>query len=188
MCGAFMPRREFGRLLLCMCALAAWAGEARALASDKNQPIHIEADSVIIDDSRGVATYRGNVHFMQGSAHLQADEVIVYSADRKVVDKVEAKGSPATFRQRPDNKDEDIRGEARRVNYFAAGEQVILEDAAHLWQGQNEFTGHRIEYHSAEEVVKALKAPDSKARVQVTIQPRQGAQGASSGPETKRQP
>src|SRR3569833_2142230 len=164
-CEAFMRRRDRFLLLISVFALA---GEAHALSSDKEQPIHIEADSVVIDDARGVATYRGNVHYSQGSAHLNADEVIVYSADRKQVDKVEAKGSPATFRQRPDNKNE---------------ERIVLETDAHLWQCQNEFTGDRIEYRSNEEVVKALKAPDSKSRVQVVIQPRP-SNGAAPAPTT----
>lgn len=164
-----MRRRDGVWLLIGALALA---GEARALSSDKDQPIHIEADSVVIDDGRGIATYRGNVHYSQGSAHLTADEVIVYSANRKQVDKVEAKGAPATFRQRPDNKDEDIRGQSLRIDYFANEARLVLENDAHLWQGQNEFTGDRIEYRSNEEVVKALKAPDGKSRVQVVIQPR----------------
>lgn len=175
-----MRHRDGFLLLISAFALA---GEAHALSSDKEQPIHIEADSVVIDDARGVATYRGNVHYSQGSAHLNADEVIVYSADRKQVDKVEAKGSPATFRQRPDNKDEDIRGQSLRIDYFANEERIVLETDAHLWQGQNEFTGDRIEYRSNEEVVKALKAPDSKSRVQVVIQPRP-SNGAAPPPTT----
>lgn len=181
-----MRHREFACLLLG--GVAFLGGEAHALSSDKEQPIHIEADSVVIDDGRGIATYRGNVHYVQGSAHLQADEVIIHSADRRQVDKVEAKGSPATFRQRPDNKDEDIRGEAKRVDYFAANERIVLQNEAHLWQGNNEFTGDRIEYHPGEAVVKALKAPDSKTRVQVTIQPRQGAQGGTSSSAPTTQP
>lgn len=177
-----MRRREGLLVLIGMCALA---GKAYALSSDKEQPIHIEADSVVIDEGRGISTYRGNVRYTQGSAHLTADEVIVYSADRKQVDKVEAKGSPATFRQRPDNTDEDIRGQSQRIDYFENEQLIVLEDQAHLWQGQNEFTGDRIEYRSNEEIVKALKAPDSKSRVQVVIQPRQ-ANGAAPATDTQK--
>jgi len=172
-----MPHRNFRWLVL---GGALVAGAAHALSSDKQQPIHIEADSVVIDDGRGVATYRGSVHYSQGSTHLLADEVVVYSADRKQVDKVEARGAPATFRQRPDNKDEDMRGQATRIDYFAGEQRVVLEDAAHLWQGQNEFSGDRIEYRSDQEVVKAIKAPNGNGRVQVTIQPRPPAQGGAA--------
>lgn len=146
---------------------------AMALSSDKQQPIHIEADSVVIDDAHGTAVYRGNVHYSQGSTHLEAEEVTVYSADRQKVDKVEATGNPAVFRQRPDKQDQDMRGQAGHIEYFAAAERVILEKDAHLWQGKNEFAGSRIEYDTANQMVKALKGGEDSGRVQVIIQPRQ---------------
>lgn len=155
---------------------------ASALTADKQQPIHIEADSVFIDDAKGTALYRGNVHFTQGSTQLQAEEVTVYSADRQKVAKVVANGNPATFRQRPDKQEEDMRGQAAHIEYFADGEIVILEKDAHLWQGKSEFAGSRIEYDTAKETVKALKAPTDEGRVQVIIQPRQPAGAAAPSP------
>jgi len=151
-------------MLLPLCAMA--------LSSDKRQPIHIEADSVVINDTQGTAVYRGNVRYTQGSTHLEADEVTVYSADRQQVDKVIADGKPAMFRQRPDNQDQDLRGQAGHIEYFAGNERVILEKDAHLWQGKNEFSGSRIEYDTANQTVKALNSGDETGRVQVIIQPR----------------
>jgi lipopolysaccharide export system protein LptA len=142
-----------------------------ALTSDRQQPIHIEADSVVLNDAAGTAVYHGNVHFTQGTTHLEADEVTVYSADRQKVDKVIADGGPATFRQRPDNQPEDMRGQARHIEYYANDQRVILEREAHLWQGKNEFSGSRIEYSIANQTVKA-KSNNEQGRVQVIIQPR----------------
>lgn len=153
-----------------------------ALTSDKQQPIHIEADSVVINDEHGTAVYRGNVHYSQGSAQLEADEVTVFSTDRQKVDKVVATGSPATFRQRLDNQDQDMRGQAGRIEFFASAERVILENDAHLWQGKNEFAGSRIEYDTAKQMIKALNSGDESGRVQVIIQPRQ--QPPASSPTT----
>lgn len=172
-----MRRANWRVALACVLALA--SGAVQALSSDKHQPIHIEADSVTIDDGRGVAVYRGNVRYTQGSAELTADEVTVYSADRKQVDKAVASGAPATFRQRPDNKDEDMRGQAMHIEYFANEERVVLEIDARLWQGRNEFTGNRIEYRAGDEIVQAQKAPDGGQRVQVILQPRPPAEDAA---------
>ena len=155
-------------MLALLVPLHAWA-----LSSDKQQPIHIEADSVLIDDAKGVAVYRGNVHYTQGSTHLEAQEVTVYSADRQKVDKVVADGNPATFRQRPDRQEEDMRGQAEHIEYYADDERAILEKDAHLWQGKNEFSGSRIEYDTAKQTVKALTSGEQAGRVQVIIQPRQ---------------
>lgn len=146
---------------------------AMALSSDKLQPIHIEADSVVIDDEQGTAVYQGNVHYSQGSTHLEAEKVTLYSKDRQKVDKVVATGNPATFRQRPDNQDQDMRGQAGHIEYYAASERVVLEEDAHLWQGKNEFSGSRIEYDTAKQMVKALTSGEESGRVQVIIQPRQ---------------
>lgn len=146
------------------------------LTSDRQQPIHIEADSVTLNDAAGTAVYRGNVHFTQGTTHLEAEEVTVYSADREKVDKVIADGDPATFRQRPDNQPEDVRGQARHIEYYADNERVILVRDAHLWQGKNEFSGSRIEYNIAAETVKA-QSDDEQGRVQVIIQPRPSNDG-----------
>lgn len=148
---------------------------ALALSSDKQQPIHIEADSVVIDDAQGTAVYRGNVRYTQGSTHLEGEKVTVYSADSQKVNKVVADGNPATFRQRPDDQEQDMRGQAGHIEYFAAEERVILVNDAHIWQGKNEFAGSRIEYDIAKETVKARKAADDEGRVKVIIQPRQQA-------------
>jgi lipopolysaccharide export system protein LptA len=157
---------------------------AMALSSDKQQPIHIEADSVVIDDNQGTAVYQGNVRYSQGSTHLHADRVTLYSVDRQKVDKVVATGDPATFRQRPDNQDQDMRGEAAHIEYFAADERVILEQDAHLWQGKNEFSGSRIEYDTAKQMVKALTSGEEAGRVEVIIQPRQQPPAASPATPT----
>jgi lipopolysaccharide export system protein LptA len=146
---------------------------ALALSSDKQQPIRIEADSVVIDDTTGTAVYRGNVHYTQGSTHLDAEEVTVYSADRQKVDKVVSDGKPATFRQRPDKQKEDLRGQATHIEYYAADDRVVLDGDAHLWQGKNEFAGSRIEYDTAKETVKAIKSATDEGRVHVIIQPSQ---------------
>ncbi len=145
---------------------------AQALSTDAQQPIRIEADSVLIDEARGVSVYRGNVRYSQGSTQLSAEEVTLHSADRKHVDKVMATGAPATFRQRPDNQDQDVRGQARHIEYQAEGGRLLLQDEAHLWHIGNEFAGNRIEYDTRAETVKAQRDESGAERVQVIIQPR----------------
>ncbi|MEJ2554563.1 MAG: lipopolysaccharide transport periplasmic protein LptA [Gammaproteobacteria bacterium] len=170
--------RAASRVVLLLAWLLPWC--AWALSSDKQQPIHIEADSVVIDDAHGTAVYKGNVHYSQGSTHLEADEVTVYSTDRQNVDKVVATGDPATFRQRPDNQDQEMRGQAGQREYYAAAERVVLIKDAHLWQGKNEFAGNRIEYDTARQTVKALNNGDESGRVQVIIQPHDHEQSSAS--------
>lgn len=147
------------------------AGGAHALSSDKDQPLNIDADTVEIDDKAGVSVYKGNVVATQGTLVLDADIVTVYSPQREL-DKAIAEGNPARYKQRPDNKDEDVRAKAQRMEYYAHKEKLILLEGGHLWQGQDEFTGNRIEYDTRRDVVNASMSSSGKERVHIIMQPR----------------
>ena len=67
------PRRTVSALLLA--ALVAGAPAARALSTDRDQPIEIEADFAELDDSRGVTMYKGNVIVTQGSLKLTGESL-----------------------------------------------------------------------------------------------------------------
>jgi len=140
------------------------------LASDREQPIHIQADSLEMDEAKGVSQYRGDVRFVQGSIVLSADFVIVYSEDKRVR-KVIATGSPAHFSQQLDGEDGEMRARASRIEYFASKELLQLHGDAYLWQADNQFTGDLIEYGLKDEVVMARKAKSGDERVRIVIQP-----------------
>lgn len=164
-----MKRRNV-RVVLCVLGLG-WAGGAHALSSDKDQPLNIEANTVEIDDKAGVSVYKGNVTATQGTLVLDADIVTIYSPKREL-DKVVAEGNPARYKQRPDNKDADVRAKAQRMEYYADKEKLILLEGGHLWQGQDEFSGNRIEYDTRRDVVNASMSSSGKERVRIVIQPR----------------
>ncbi|MCL4316472.1 MAG: lipopolysaccharide transport periplasmic protein LptA [Gammaproteobacteria bacterium] len=159
--------------------MLAWAGAAGALSTDKDQPINIEADTVEIDDKKGISIYRGNVVVTQGSIRLDADIATAYTPGRQL-QKVVAEGNPARYKQRPDNKEEDVRAKAQRMEYYATSGQLKLYEDAHLWHEGNEFSGNRIDYDTRTDVVQAAKAPSGKERVQVVIPPK-----GKSAPGTK---
>lgn len=154
---------------------------AQALSSDRDQPINIEADSADIDDKQGVSVYQGNVVMTQGSMRLSGDVVTVYSPNREL-QKAVAEGAPARFKQRPDNKDEDMRAQAQRMEYYADSGKLILLEGAHVWQEKDEFSGNRIEYDTRRDVVTARKAASGKERVQITIQPKKKAESPAVPP------
>lgn len=150
---------------------------------EAEQPIYIESDSLDIDDTRGVSTYRGNVQFKQGGNQLWADEVMIHSRDRSELDKMVATGKPARFHQAPaPGKDQETNGEADKIEYQALQGVVVLDGRARLSQGSNVFTGNRIEYETQQRLVRAGKAANTKkpGRVQVVIQPRKKPDAAGS--------
>ena len=107
--------------------------EGFALSSDRNQPMLIEADRAELNDADGISIYRGNVKVTQGTLILTGDTMTVFNKGDDV-DKVVMDGTPATYKQRPDNKDQDVRAKALRMEYYTNPEYIILLKQAEVEQ------------------------------------------------------
>ncbi len=151
-------------------ALALVAPMAAALPEDRAQPIHLEASRGQLDQKTGVSVYEGNVVITQGTMRLTADTVTIYVKDNNF-QRMEATGAPANLRYKPTADKPEIQGASQRVEYDVAGAKVIMSGGARLTQGQDVFTGDRVEYDLKGDVVRARGAGDN-GRIQFTIQPR----------------
>ena len=154
---------------LALALLAGVAGAVQALPEDREQPIQIEADSAELDQNAGVITYTGNVVVVQGTMRLAADTGKIFLEEGEF-QRMEATGSPTTFRYKPDVDKEVIDGEGRRVEYNVETGKVTVTDNARFTQGQDVFTGDFIEYDLATDIIRA----DSKdgGRIRLVIQPK----------------
>jgi len=141
-----------------------------ALATDKSSPILIEADQVDMAKKAGVSTYSGNVKLTQGSIKIQADSIVVFTKDKKLR-RLIANGSPATFRQIPDLSSDEVQASAIRVEYSAITGLLLLQNTAKLEQGENHFSGSKIEYDTVNDVLSASSSGKDQQRVQAIIQP-----------------
>ncbi len=131
------------------------SGEVLALSSDKAQPIQVEADGMEIDEAKGMTTYSGNVVVVQGSIILKADKVFIFQSEGNT-DRLEAEGTPAYFQQRPDGKDQDVKGNASRIEYNTNSELLYMIGNAVLFPGDgNKLTSQRITYDRVKAVMKA---------------------------------
>ena len=146
---------------------------APVAAFDDEQPIHIESDSLDIDDVQGISIYRGNVIMSQGPGRIWADQMTIHATAEQTLDKIVSEGEPARFRDYTD-KGEEINGAARRIEYHAIKQMVILDGEAHLEQNKTEFFGNRIEYEMESRVVRAGQAAggDGNGRVRTLILPK----------------
>ena len=45
--------------------------------SDSNEPIHVEADLLEVDETKNISTYTGKVQLEQGSLKIQSDKLII---------------------------------------------------------------------------------------------------------------
>lgn len=154
---------------LVLVCLSMFVGAAQALPEDRDQPIQIEADSAELDQNAGVITYNGNVVVVQGTMRLVADTGKIFLQEGQF-QRMEATGSPTTFRYKPDVDKEVIDGEGRKVVYNVDTGKVTVTDNARFTQGQDVFNGDFIEYDLATNVIRA----DSKdgGRIRLVIQPK----------------
>lgn len=154
---------------------------AAALESDAQQPIHLEADWMSLDQITGLAHYKGNVRLTQGSIRVQADEIIIHSKnDRVETMNMTGKTKPATFQQQTD-AGQLARGQAMEIEFTARQSKFVFMDSAELEQGSNHIRSSRIDYNSKNNSFTAgpskrkTNKGDKKAseRVRIVITPQE---------------
>jgi len=165
--------------------IASLGSVAFAGTDDTQEPIHIEADQAEIQELQGVMTYTGHVLLKQGGIEVRADTVVVYSKEGEV-QRITAQGQPVHYLQKqPQNNDttKEIKGVSQRMEYRASDKRLLLLGNAEFWQGENRFSGNRIQYDPETQRVIANAGDDAGAgatsqpgakppRVTVTIQPK----------------
>lgn len=155
--------------LLAMLALPAFAEKA-----DREKPVHLEADSVTLDDISKLSVFQGNVLLIQGTLTLRADRVEAKQSGEGL-QTVSAKGSPVSFRQKREGVDEYIEGFASQVEYDSVESMLRLIGNARLRKGGDEIRGSLITYDAKTEFYKVVGqqgAVGSSSRVRVIIKPK----------------
>lgn len=175
-----MLPRSASRISAASLALAAalLAGTALADKSDREKPVNVEADRMLVDDAKKESVFEGNVVVTQGTLQLRGDRVIVRQ-DGEGFSYGIAYGKPATFRQKREGYDEYIDGFADRLEYDGRKDLLQMFAAAKLTKGTDEVQGDYISYNAKTEFFQVLgrgKIADSpgdpSARVRAVIQPK----------------
>ncbi len=162
----------FALLGVALLGLMLWAAlPAWALEGDRYQPMYIEADAAELDEKRLTSLYIGNVEVTQGSLSIQADEVLVHHQPDRRIKKIIAIGQPVHYRQRLDDDPDEVIGQALRVEYEAAREELILIDEAVLIQAQDRFASDRIVYNRLTQRVTAGMSAQGRERVKIRLEP-----------------
>jgi len=120
---------------------------AFALSTDKQQDIEIEADSAEMDDLKGITIYRGDVVVIQGSIRMTGHTMTVYFDDNGDMELVIMQGTPATYRQLPDDSENYDEAEALQMEYYALKDYIILKEKALVTKPDGStMSGKRIDY------------------------------------------
>jgi len=129
---------------------------AFALKSDRDQPAEIQADNTEIDFKSGVRTLTDNVLVVQGTLRLKADKLIAEYNKEGDLSKATAWGSLARFKQRPDNKPDDVEGWGKKMVVDYTSNTLTLIGSAALKQGGSTARGDTIVYNMATDKLKIL--------------------------------
>ncbi|MCC2676198.1 MAG: hypothetical protein K0R58_3145 [Ramlibacter sp.] len=177
-------------------ALAFAATPAGAEKADRNKPMNVEADSLRYDDLRQTSVFSGKVVVTKGTIVIRGARVTVkQDPDGFQFGTVTAEpGKRAFFRQKRDNVDEYIEGEADTIEYDGRADRVKFIGRAELrrLRGEtvnDETSGSVITYDNSNDqfsVDGGAAAGGSPAnpggRVRATIAPRSSA-SAPAAPE-----
>lgn len=165
--------RNFFVALLLLLPTLSWA-----LTTDREQPIEIEADHAQLDNQQGVTQYKGEAVLTQGTLRIEGDTITFYYDENQQLSKAIAEGNLATYRQIHEEGEEPVRARALRMEYHAKAQKIYLIGKGHVWRTGDTFSGSRIEYDIAKNIVNANSAPvkvdgktRKKERVHIIIQP-----------------
>lgn len=144
---------------------------AWGLASDADQSIVIDSNTATYDDKNNTSIYTGNVVSIQGSIKVDSDKLVVYFVDGEA-DKLVFTGNKAKFRQKPNEGDEDITGEALIGEYYPKKNLLILINQATVWQGNTTYSSDYIQYDIKTSLVNAGEKTSDSKRVHVIVKPK----------------
>lgn len=157
-------------LLLLLCAPVCHAERA-----DREKPLHLESDQLVVDDARQISTFTGNVQLTQGTMVIRGDKVVVVQ-DKDGFKHGTAYGKPASFRQKREGMDEYIEGYGERIEYDTRAEIVDFYVQARIKRELDEVRGDYITYSAKTEVFRVESngtAPDAPPkRVRAVLQPK----------------
>lgn len=154
---------------------AAHSAATLALTSDKNETIRGSADSLIVDQKNGIATYTGAVKIQQGSLMITADSIVIRTNPDSSVEKMIATGSPARFQQQPAKDQGVVTAAAKQITYTPSNEHLLLVEDASVEQNGAVMSGPHIDYDLVKEVMKAAGnngAAGDGQRIEIVIPPK----------------
>ena len=174
----------FGLLLLI------WSNLLHAENADRDKPIHLESDRVLVDDVRQTSVFEGKVRLTQGTILIQADKIVL-TQDKDGHNHCTATGNLASFRQKHEGTDEYMEGYGERIEYDTRAETVDFYVQARVKRDQDDVQGDHIEYSTRTEVFQVFGDPNhasdpDKGRVHAVIQPK--GQETSDKPAQKNAP
>lgn len=122
-----------------------------------DQQLVIDADKLVLDADRRVATWEGHVKAKKATTTLLAPTLVARYDDKGTITKVEAKGGVVVT-----DKDRWARG--ARANYDAVAGRLVVTGKPEAKQGNNHITGRTVTFVSGSDV---LEVEDARSVIDV---------------------
>lgn len=122
--------------------------------ADRDKPIDIDADQVIVDDAKQINTFTGRVVMTQGTMVIRGEKIVVVQ-DKAGYKHGTAYGHPASFRQKREGLDEYVEGYGERIEYDTHADTVDFYVQARVKRDQDEVRGEHVTYNSKTEIFQA---------------------------------
>jgi lipopolysaccharide export system protein LptA len=142
-----------------------------ALSEDSKQPIEVEADSVVVDESSGFNEFSGDAEVRQGSL-IMTGELIQVQTNADGVETMKATGTidnPAKYIQSQENQARFIEASAVLITYDVNEGMIFLVGKANLIQGFDSFSGDSLTYDINTDKVIVKGSGDGTERVKFKI-------------------
>ena len=150
--------------------------QLRALASDGDQPIEVEADSLEIREAENISIYEGNVNLVQGSLQISCDRMVIHFNNANELQLIEMTGDPARFRQLDDDQQEML-GQAKQIDYTEAQSVLELRGTARFSHAGDIIESDLIRVDTESNGIQAGSS-ESDRRVKMLIKPRRDSTSA----------
>lgn len=163
--------------------LLLWVPACFAEHADRNEPIHLEADQVVMDDAQQINTFTGNVRLSQGTLLIRGDKIVV-AQDKDGFKHAMAYGNTAEFRQKREGLNEYVEGYGKSIEYDTRTETVNFHEKARLKRAQDEVSGDHITYSAKTEIFQVNGNDENlmnktPQRVRAILQPKTKDNAAS---------
>ncbi|MDD2775859.1 MAG: lipopolysaccharide transport periplasmic protein LptA [Gallionella sp.] len=156
-------------LILGLFALPCFAEKA-----DREKPMHLEADQVVMDDVQQISTFTGGVQLIQGTMLIRGDKIVI-TQDKAGNKHATTTGHPASFRQKREGVDEYVESYAQRIEYDTYAETIDFYGQAQLKRAQDDLRGEHITYNTKTEIFQVnsgANAASPNKRIRAVFQPK----------------
>ena len=144
-----MQNRLLLLILLLLCTPVSYAERA-----DRDKPVNIDADQVMVDDAKQISTFAGKVVLTQGTMVIRGDKIVVVQ-DKEGFKLGTAYGRTASFRQKREGLNEYVEGYAERIEYNTRADTVDFYVQARVKRSLDEVRGAHITYNAKTEIFQA---------------------------------